>query len=234
MTDVIDEARRLKAEAMDLRDLGDLDGAVQVLRAGEHLLRSTLDELRSKRGKEPPGRQEIDVANQLVHILGSIGGTLRRKGNYAAAAAAYDDGRVLEAPEAGYGIVNSYNLVQALVSRVFLDPGAAEDGAPMVAERNVRRELEAAREEIFRQLRGARSDDEYAAADLATVLLLLDDPGWELALDDFVASRPEPYAVDVTRDLFDALHARVESESDASGGLAGRLSAAIHSLGCAS
>jgi len=230
MSEVIDQVRRLKARAMDARDADDPERAVRLLQQGEKMLRSTLDDLRARRGREPPGRQEIDVANQLVHVLGSIGGTLRREQDYERAIDAYDAGRQLEAPEAGYGIVNSYTLVQGLVSRVFLEPGSVRESAPPVKDCQVHAELRAAQAEIARQLHGARSNDEYAAADLTTVLLLLNDPDWETSLDDFLASRPEPYAVDVTRELLADLHDRVATAASAPGDLAERLAIASERL----
>lgn len=230
MPDVVEEVRNIKAQAMDARDRGDLDVSVRLLRDAEELLQSTLDELTAKRGQEPPGREEINVANQLLHIRGSIGGTLRRKGDYDDAIAAYDEGRKLEAPESGYGIVNSYNLVQALVTRIFLDPAAVEEGAPAVADHNVHADLIAAGEEIHRQMQGPRSDDEYAAADNATVRLLLDASDWEDCLDDFFALNPEPYAIEVTREVLDDLHTRAVEVGDAPGDLAARLSTAVDRL----
>ena len=230
MSDVIDEARRLKSRALDARDAEDPVRAVRLLRQGEHRLRSALEELRARRGSEPPGRQEVEIADQLVHILGSLGGTLRREGDYEGAIKAYDAARRLEAPESGYGIVNTYTLVQGLVSRVFLEPRSVLSGAPPVHDRDVHDELLAARAEILRQIAGSRSHDEYAAADLVTVGLLLDDVGWEASLDDFLTSQPEPYAVDVTRELLADLVDRIAEAADAPASLAERLQVAVESL----
>ncbi|MDX6704659.1 MAG: hypothetical protein QOI48_505 [Solirubrobacteraceae bacterium] len=224
MVDVIDLVRRLKTEAMDARDLGDLPRALDLLREAEDELRSTLEDLKQHRESgDPPGRQEVAVANQLVHILGTVGGTLRRAGEYQNAVAAYDAGHLFETQDAGYGIVNSYNLVQRLVTRVFVEPLAA-GGGQLVAGLDVREELALARNELEEQIAGARSGDEYAIADLATVLLLLDDPRWEKAMRMFVASNPSPYAVEVTEELLTELRNRV------GGKLGGVLAEAVERL----
>jgi hypothetical protein len=228
--DVIEEARRLKSEAMDARDVGQFDRAVRLLGRAERGLRSTLEELKgARKAEEPPGRQETAVANQLVHILGSTGGVLRRKGDYGPAARFYDAGWDFEKPAAGYGIVNSYNLVQRLVARLFLEPRAVADNLEVEGLR-VREELDRARQEIERQIAGERNKDEYAAADLATVLLLLGDPVWMKILDGFLMSRPEPYAVQVTLETLEALSARATASPNSPPDLAERLSQAIAHL----
>lgn len=229
MSDVVEEARRLKAEAMDARDLGNFERALRLLERAERALRSVLDELRGKRdSQEAPGRQETAVANQLVHILGSKGGVLRRKGDFALAAHAYDSGHDLERPQSGYGIVNSYNLVQRLVARVFLEPWAVANDLT-VEGLKVRDELVRAREEVDRQKSGPRSNDEYAAADHVVVLLLLGDPDLDRSLEDFLMSRPEPYAVQVTQELLEHLGDRLASSS-APADLSGRILKAVNRL----
>jgi hypothetical protein len=230
MGDVIEEARRLKSAAMDARDLGDFDRATRLLESAERTLSAALEELRRRRDpNEPPGRQEIAVAEQLAYILGSTGGVLRRKGEYAAAARAYDAGYGLENPESGYGIVDSYNLVQRLVARVFLEPRAVADELLQVEGINVRNELDKARQEIARQRKGPRSDDEYAAADEAMVLLLLGDPDAGHSISAFLGFKPKPapYALEVTLELIEALRDRVTSVPAAPLDLGERLSTAI-------
>jgi len=204
MNDVIDEVRQLKSSALDARDAQDPVRAVRLLQQAETLLRETIEDLRDRRGDSPPGVQEAKAADQLVHILGSIGGVLRREGDYAGAVAAYGAGREIEQSSSGYGIVNSYTLVQEIVSQVFLNPRS-------LRELRLRGALIAARAEIERQIAGPRSGDEYAAADLALVLLLLRDPAADDALDTFVDLRPEPYAIDVVIELLRDLRDRTEA-----------------------
>ena len=232
MRNVVDDARKLKSEAMELRDQGDLSGAIRTLERAEQDLRLALNELRSNRtGTERPGRFEVDIANQLLHILGSKGGTWRRAKNYEAAASAYDAGYEFEKPESIYGIVNSYNLVQRLVSRVFIKPESVLDPNIEVSGLLVRPALLEAKEQIQEQLRGKRIGDEYAAADLAVVLLLLADQEWELALDDFIYANPapQPYCIKVTRELIEELRGALEAP-DTPKALRDRLSQADREL----
>ncbi len=127
MNDLIDETRRLKSRAMDARDRGDFVRAIELLGLASRQLSETLQELKRKReAASSPGRQETETASQLCHILGSMGGVHRRNHDYRAAARAYDAGYEIEKPSSEYGIVNSYNLVQRLVTRVFLEPSAVE------------------------------------------------------------------------------------------------------------
>ncbi len=234
MSNVIEEARTLKSQAMNARDAGYHERAVSFIEKAEKVLRDALNELKKNRQQgEKPGRLETDVANQLVHVLGSKGGIFRRKKKYKEAAKAYDAGyEEFERPGSGYGIVNSYNLVQRLVSRVLLNPGCVDGEDLHVEGLHVRAALAKAREEIQQQLKGKRAGDEYAAADLALVCLLLGDDDWEMALDDFIYSSPppEPYAVKVTAELIEELDEAARQPSSPSPALARRLSQATQEL----
>lgn len=229
MSNVVDDARSLKSQAMDARDRGDFARAINFIEKAEQVLRGALDELRKNRQEgEKPGRLETDVANQLVHVLGSKGGIYRRSGNYEDSAKAYDAGYRFEAPDSVYRIVNSYNLVQRLVSRVLLRPESVDEGDLEVLGLSVRDELVKARDEIQQQLKGKRAGDEYAAADLALVRLLLGDGEWETALDDFIYSTPppKPYAVKVTSELINELGEAIRRSPSASPALVKRLAQA--------
>jgi tetratricopeptide (TPR) repeat protein len=234
MATVIDEARRLKSEAMDARDGGNFERAVSLIERAEDELRAALAELKANRaGGDGPGPFEAEVAGQLVHILGSKGGILRRWGKYEESAKAYDAGYLeFERPEAGYGVVNSYNLVQRLVSRVFTEPACAGDDGLKVSGLVVRDALLDAMREIRRQLEGKRAGDEYAAADLALVSLLLGEPDWESTLDDFINSSPppQPYAVEATLKLFQELHDRLAESPSAPADLLRRVESAMDEL----
>jgi hypothetical protein len=151
-------------------------------------------------------------------------------------ARAYDAGYEFEAAASVYGIVNSYNLVQRLVSRIFLSPESGEDESVEVLGLSVRRELRKAKEEIQQQIKdprtqmdGPRAGDEYAAADLAMVSILLGDADWESDLGKFIRFNPppEPYAVQVTLELIKELREAVEGSPDAPGELKQRLSEAV-------
>jgi hypothetical protein len=220
MADVIEAARSLKSSAMDARDRGDFPSAIRLLEQARSGLERELQDLEPKRTeKGSPGRFEQDVAKQLAHILGSIGGVYRRAKNYKASIASYDDGyERFENPKAPYGIVNSYNLTQRLVSRVFLNPHAVDEPEVTVEELPLGEALESARHEIERQRAGPRRNDEYAAADLAIVALLREDADWRDKLDAFLYSKPEPqpYAVEVTLDVLVELQNRLAETREAS------------------
>jgi len=173
MADVIESARTLKSRAMDARDDEDFEGAISLLSQARRELERELHDLEPKRAYTgSPGRFEQEVAAQLAHILGSMGGVYRRQKKYPASIKFYDDGYNFEDPKAPYGIVNSYNLTQRLVSRVFLNPRAVDEPGSIVEGLPLKDALESARREIERQRAGSRREDEYAAADLAIVALL--------------------------------------------------------------
>ncbi|HEY4593435.1 MAG TPA: hypothetical protein VIJ61_13555 [Thermoanaerobaculia bacterium] len=228
MSDVIEETRRLKSRALDARDRGDFGRAIELLGLASRLLSETLQELKGKRDTDSsPGRQETEAASQLCHILGSMGGVHRRNRDYPAAVHAYDAGYDIERPGAEYGIVNSFNLVQRLVTRVFLDPSAVKGEDAKVEGLQVRHELREALKELQPQIEGSRRDDEYAKADLFMVQLLLDDQDWLWTLEDFKDSHPEPYAIKATVETLKDLRDRVASVPSAPPDLARRLSMAL-------
>jgi hypothetical protein len=219
MADVIESARTLKSRAMDARDDEDFEGAISLLSQARRELERELHDLEPKRADTgSPGRFEQEVAAQLAHILGSMGGVYRRQKKYPASIKFYDDGYNFEDPKAPYGIVNSYNLTQRLVSRVFLNPRAVDEPGSIVEGLPLKDALESARREIERQRAGSRREDEYAAADLAIVALLRGDVDWRDKLDDFLYSEPEPqpYAVQVTLDVLVELQGRLAETREGS------------------
>ena len=219
MADVIESARTLKSRAMDARDDEDFEGAISLLSQARRELERVLHDLEPKRADTgSPGRFEQEVAAQLAHILGSMGGVYRRQKKYPASIKFYDDGYNFEDPKAPYGIVNSYNLTQRLVSRVFLNPRAVDEPGSIVEGLPLKDALESARREIERQRAGSRREDEYAAADLAIVALLRGDVDWRDKLDDFLYSEPEPqpYAVQVTLDVLVELQGRLAETREGS------------------
>jgi hypothetical protein len=229
MSDVIEEARRLKSRAMEARDRNDFETAIHLLSNARDGLADELTDLESKRaGESSPGRFEQDVATQLAHILGSMGGVYRRWGDYPASIDCYDAGYELERPGAPYNILNSYNMTQRLVSRAFMNPAAVSDGGISLHGLPLREYLEQAKEGIVRQRHGKRRRDEYAAADLAVVTLLLGDEDWLDKLDDFLHStpRPEPYAIEVTLEVLEALRSTVAGAANSALKLKERLSEA--------
>jgi hypothetical protein len=86
-----------------------------------------------------------------------------------------------------------------------MDPAAVDDERAIVANLAVRSELEKALDLIRDQIdRGGRERDEFAAADLTLVLLLLGDREWRAALRRFRGLKPA-YALSGTRELIEEL-----------------------------
>lgn len=248
MSNVIEQARELKSDAMEARDEGDFGLADELIGEAVGKLRGALEELKgSRENPAHPGEFETKVANQLVHILGSKGGIYRRRardlsrrgdaeGSIEAAEKsirAYDAGYLeFERAGAGYGLVNSYTLVQRLVARVLKEPGSVAEGYPPVNGVRVRSELLNALEEIQKQRDSPRKEDAYAAADHAFVCILLGSKDWSSNLDDFVnfSPPPEQYAIDVTCELLGELRDTLSESADALPDLLKRLSDAYEKL----
>jgi hypothetical protein len=231
MTSLIDAVRQLKSEAMTARDSGDVMHAVELLEEADRLLRGALNDLRQHRPPtESPGSYETEVATQLVHILGTKGGVYRRIGDYAAAVAAYDASYEIEGPSSDYPIVNSYALTQRLVTRLLLVPSGAEPNGAEVVGLDVCRALHEAEIEIRRQVLGERVNDEYAAADLAVVQLILGSENWDAALNAFLDAAPEPYAVSVTLSTLNDLLSAARAATPSPTALIDRLAIACEEL----
>jgi hypothetical protein len=233
MADVIESARALKSQAMDARDRGDFSVAIDLLSVACSDLDRELHNLKLKRAdRDVPGPFEQDVAAQLAHILGSMGGVYLRAQNYEASIDSYDAGYRFEEPDGPYGIVNSYNMTQRLVSRVFMNPRAVNETGVLVQGLLLREELDFAERVIDRQRKGKRRHDEYAAADLAVVALLKGDGDWHEKLDDFLHAKPKPqaYAVEVTLEVLALLRDRLAQTGEASPELKMRLTEACDEM----
>jgi hypothetical protein len=240
--DVFAYARNLKNEAMEARDEGRFEEARQKLREAEHTLEAALAEQRSVPKQEENRDLLRRLAAQLVHIRGSIGGVWRREGSqreadvprrvdsYRQAAVAYDAAYDLEREPSGYGIVDSYTMVQRLVTRVFLDPASPDADRPPVEGVEVRTGLRRAAEVIREQVdTKGRERDEFAAADLALVLLLLGGNDWPREMRRFLELRPG-YALTATMDVLQELLDWLSSTGDRPA-LRERLQAGVAMLG---
>ena len=230
MEDVIARVRELKNEAMDARDDEQFEEAHKKLRDAVTVLVKALEEQKLAREGEQVGDFERDIAKQLVHIRGSIGGVWRREGHHVESAAesakayvksaqAYDCGYKLERSESGYGIVDSYTLVQRLVARIFVDPAAADDEQVIVERLAVRPEIKKAKDIIHDQIyvKRVRERDEFAHGDLTLVLLLLGDRDWRAQLRRFRDLQPRPaYALTATREVVGELQKVAANSSRAS------------------
>ena len=235
--DVVQEARDLKNSAMDERDLENWQGAITLLDRAEKMLRDALVDLAARPGEKGSDLVEFEtsVKKQLYHVLGSIGGVYRRKA--ASTDREPDDADLVTAIhsyDAGYLIerefVDSYNLVQRLVTRVLLRPSAALETSTKVADLDVRPALREAKNILDAQTgdSGPRNKDEYAFADAGIVALLLGEPGWIEAMKQFMRRAPRSsYARNVTVDVLKELAARAQDGSAATAPLRERIDEAL-------
>jgi tetratricopeptide (TPR) repeat protein len=153
-----------KEEAKDLREAGDLPGAVETLNdAVAMLTKSPLEA--SLLSARSAGEPEKALAAHLADCLGMIGGNYRRMNRLEDALASFERGRPYE--EAVHlELSSSYNLVNAITLPL-------EMGTRTVAGQKVA--LTRAVAAIDRQVRGARRNDRWAWADLGQCQLLLGD-----------------------------------------------------------
>jgi tetratricopeptide (TPR) repeat protein len=160
---LVTRAKRDKEAAKDLRDEGDIVGAIEVLAGAvkaydESLLVAGLEATSSA------SKPTCVVATQLADLLGMLGGNHRRLGQREQAQACFDRGSRLEASPV-LGVMSSYNLVNAITLPIESDPQA------LVARSEALARAVAA---IERQVAGERRNDRWAWADLAQCQLLLD------------------------------------------------------------
>jgi tetratricopeptide (TPR) repeat protein len=221
MADVLNEIRALKERAMLSRDIDDFDDALAALNEAEKLIMDELAQLDPS--ESGPGRYQQSITKQLYHIRGAKGGVYRRMQRWNDAVKAYDRGYAIES-----AFEDSYNLTQRLVTRVLADPASAETPGTEVEGLDVQKELAAAADTIRRQMSATRERDEYAAADLLTVTLLLDQPDWRRHLQTFLTiAAPSSYAREATRTVFNELAGRVPGHT----ALGARLSEAMGQIG---
>jgi hypothetical protein len=208
MASVLDQIREFKTQAKNRRDRRRYPQAETILKQAIDLgienLKQT--ELRSQ------------IASELADCYGLLGGIQRRWAlesqeieerdkHLRESILAYDEGWCLES--GGDGIVNSYGMVNRLISRLFLKPRALSSGVvdfgEGIAPLDVRGELENAAKAIQDQLAKPRRDDYWATADLALVHALLDKDDATQLYMSFIAKSPPDYAyisvLDVLRPL---------------------------------
>lgn len=171
--EVLDRVRRLKQSAKThvrfeaySEALDDLQRAISLLEeAGGEWLDPTSPT------PEPPAGLEraYELADELADCLGMQGGTLRRQGGIAQALASYTAGSRFELDEK-FGVMKSYNTVNALKMALLGETAIASDRIPSVDE---------AIELISKQVAGARRMDRWAWADLGDCYLLKGGSGDE-------------------------------------------------------
>jgi tetratricopeptide (TPR) repeat protein len=115
-------------------------------------------------------QERIDLARLLADCHGRKGGIYRRKGELEKALESY---RLGWDQEQKYEIVDSYNLTNALMLSVLLDPAA------LTAKQE---EIKRAADTVERQVRSTRGDQWWAWADLGLLSLLRrDTASWQKA-----------------------------------------------------
>jgi tetratricopeptide (TPR) repeat protein len=194
---VSDEILALKTQAKNRRDLRRYSKAVEILERAIELAKNNInnEELRSQ------------MAQELVDSYGLLGGVERRwalepdneerKEHLEKSIRAYDAAYKYESGD--YGVLNSYGMLNRLVSRLLLKPeslfveGVSEFGKD-VEPLSMREKLEESRRNIETQLSRPRRDDYWAAADLALVNVLLEKQDPISAYAGFIQKSPPNYA----------------------------------------
>ena len=202
MEDLLQEIRNLKTRAKNRRDLERYDKAAEILENAIRLIQEELSITTSVDWKS-------QLASELCDCYGLLGGIHRRmaleskteedrKLYLKKSVAAYQKGYEIEKnPE--QNITNSYNMVNRLLSYIFLEPNSlSQASSPEKSNEdisyNIREELEKAETDIQEQLKEKRRGDIWALADRALVSLLLDKDNPAAAYADFNLKSPPDFA----------------------------------------
>lgn len=157
-------ARLVKEQAKDLRDEGDIEGAIAILQRVVDEISTAACAPRAQASEEA-GPQECQLGAELADCLGMLGGNRRRLGALEDAQRDFERGRALE-ESARLRIASSYNLVNAITLPLESTPATTRDLA---------QPLKDAIDAITRQVEKDRRRDRWAWADLAQCRLLLGD-----------------------------------------------------------
>ncbi len=215
MIDLLDTVRELKTMAKNRRDL-------ELYTQGIDFAKDAIDKLIEGLGSAPEDRRAALEA-EVADCWGLVGGIERRQGlapgipeeeranHLRASARAYDEGDKYERLDS---VVNSYNLVNRLISRILAEPRLlAEPPADVECEEMgpaaMKAALEEAAEIIATQLVLDRRGDPWAMADQALVRILLREPQLdaESALRQFRKSSPADYAYESVLSTLEPLSA---------------------------
>lgn len=193
----LDEVLALKASAKSARDDQDWDEAISEVREAISILLA--------RQAEAPRPLPSWLAAELADAYGLMGGIERRWGlllggaererHLAASLAAYDQGFAFE-KDLQPGEANTYNRVNRLVGRVFLNPDVLQGTG--TADPEIFGELREAEEILTRQIESARQQDPWAYCDLGTIRLLLGKPDALLTFKALDRLRPPAFVYDST------------------------------------
>lgn len=201
MQSQVERIRELKTEAKNRRDRGlrGYERAVRMLKEAIGIAEAGLE--------ESALAEHTQLATEITDCYGLIGGIERRWASDTVGAerdehllqsiAAYDRGFEQES-DARYGIANSYNRLNRLLSRLLLKPMSLEGGVtnfgPEVTALDVNKELVATAELIREQLIGTRRGDFWAMADLALIHVVLGHADPAAAYAEFNAMSPPDFA----------------------------------------
>ncbi len=182
MSEVHERIRELKTQAKNRRDLGRYERAAKLL---EEAIAIAKKELEATNVAE----WRATLASELADCYGLLGGVERRWAldpkstpseraeHLRRSVDAYDNGHRFEADRA-FGLANTYNTLNRLLSRLLLDPGLLAAGGERSGREgsesvDVRRDLEVIAGNLQDELATRRRDDYWALADLALVNVLL-------------------------------------------------------------
>jgi tetratricopeptide (TPR) repeat protein len=200
----LDEIKSLKDLARSQSDQRQYETAAKTLRDAISILEATRTRRESQRDRaslasSPVDAEETRITVELADLYGMLGGASRKQGKLIQAITAFDQGFRYES-NPRYGIVNTYNALNRLVTRIMMNPGSLSD--PDILRNvnelefvDVPRTLNDLRTKLKQDVNGVRSNDFWAAGDLAfTCALTGDDDGAFDALQQFVSCSPPPPA----------------------------------------
>jgi hypothetical protein len=203
MEDLLQTVRYLKTKAKNRRDRSDYESAVKILS------KQAIPLIENELSSTSQADWRAQLASELADCHGIVGGLYRRwaldqrtepeqRPVYLRESfAAYQRGYELE-KNPDYNIVNSYNLVNRLISYILLKPdslsNAPTENAGGGATFDIKQELEKAASVVREQLKEKRRGDIWALADLALVSVLLGHSDPHTAYADFNAKSPPDYA----------------------------------------
>lgn len=161
-------AEKLQRRSRRLRDRGEFEQAETLLREAIERLSEALDKIDCAGADKVAAPQDLrSLTSALADCWGSLGGVLRRSGNFMAARKAYEQGMSLEQQDR-FRLNSSYNQVQWLVLGILLSPDLL-----LASNQQLRPEMERIETVIQQQIRTDRSRDPWAFSDLGLVRLLL-------------------------------------------------------------
>jgi tetratricopeptide (TPR) repeat protein len=126
-------------------------------------------------------RDRSELATRLADSYGPLGGIARRRREYQEALDLYEKGKELELNPA-YGVKSTYNRVQWIVMKIFLDPSTLDKTNSEVAK---------AAQDTLRLLQESIVRDAWTSADVILLSAILRDRRQlKRAWDDLVETKP--------------------------------------------